>query len=257
MSGKLTPALFVGHGSPMNAIDDNEFSRMWAYLGKSLPRPQAILCISAHWETTGSRITAMADPATIHDFYGFPPQLYGKKYPAPGDPELARSIQQAISDPKVQLDYDWGLDHGTWSILCRMVPEADIPVLQLSLNSNQPPAFHYQLGWKLKYLRRQDILIIGSGNMVHNLGAMAWQETAFDWARDFDRRLTNLIQAGDHRQLIDYHTLGDNARLAIPTNEHYLPLLYILAMQEKDEPISFFCEKVTLGSISMRSLRIG
>jgi 4,5-DOPA dioxygenase extradiol len=253
---EFMPALFVGHGSPMNAIEDNAFSRAWAAMGKSLPRPQAILSISAHWQTAGSRLTAMPAPATIHDFYGFPQLLYEKQYPAAGAPDLAGSIRRAIADPTLELDFDWGLDHGTWSVLGRMFPRADVPVLQLSLDSGEPPLYHYRLGQKLKYLRGQGILIIGSGNMVHNLGVMAWQHSAFDWARDFDARLASLIRDGDHRSLTDYHTLGDGARLAIPTNEHYLPLLYVLAMQDKTDLLSFFCEQVTLGSISMRSLKL-
>ena len=257
MERELTPILFVGHGSPMNAMEDNQFSQAWDEMGRVLPRPRAILCISAHWETAGTRITAMPKPKTIHDFYGFPRPLYEKQYPAPGDPELAAGIQQALGEQSIKLDNDWGLDHGTWSVLCRMFPQADIPTLQLSLDAYQPAVFHYQLGQKLKYLRRQGILIIGSGNIVHNLGLMAWQETAFDWAQAFDTQLAALIQAGDHQRLIDYNTLGDSAHQAIPTNEHYLPLLYILAMQEKDETPFFFCEKITLGSISMRSFRLG
>jgi 4,5-DOPA dioxygenase extradiol len=251
------PILFVGHGSPTNAIEDNEFSRAWTDMGQTLPRPRAILSISAHWETAGTCVTAMPEPATLYDFRGFPRELYEKRYPAPGDPDLARSIKQAVSDPVVHLDFNWGLDHGTWSVLCHMFPQADIPVVQLSLDFDQPPAFHYQLGKKLKYLRHEGILILGSGNMVHNLGVMAWQDNAFEWARDVDAQLTARITAGDHQALIDYQTLGPNARLAVPTNEHYLPLLYILAMQEDADTLSFFCEKVTLGSISMRSLRIG
>jgi len=168
----IMPALFVGHGSPMNAVDDNEFSRKWASVGKTLPRPEAILCISAHWETTGTRITAMNEPATIYDFTGFPKPLYEMKYPASGEPDLARSIKQAIPDTVIHLDFGWGLDHGAWSILGRLFPEADIPVLQLSLDFEQPPAFHYELGRKLTFLRRQGILIVGSGNMVHNLRAV-------------------------------------------------------------------------------------
>lgn len=250
------PALFIGHGSPMNALEDNAFSRAWAELGKTVPRPRAILCISAHWETAGTRVTAMMEPATIHDFYGFPQPLYEKKYPAPGAPDLAREINQGIADPAVHLDSDWGLDHGSWAVLCRMYPEADIPVVQLSLDIKQPPAYHYQLGQKLKFLRGRNVLVIGSGNMVHNLGAMVRQPAALDWAREFDATLASLIRAGDHQQLIDYHTLGASARLAVPTNEHYLPLLYILAMQDAADRLEFFCETVTLGSISMRSLKI-
>jgi 4,5-DOPA dioxygenase extradiol len=250
---KMMPVLFVGHGNPMNAVEDNEFSRTWAEVGKRLPRPRAILCVSAHWETRGSRLTAMPAPATLHDFYGFPQPLYEMRYPAPGDPGLARSIQQAVSEPDIQLDTRWGLDHGTWSVLCRMFPSADIPVVQLSLDVARPPADHYRLGEKLKFLRGRDILVMGSGNMVHNLGVMAWDNSAFDWAQDFDALLATHIREGRHRPLIDYASLGEGARLAIPTNEHFLPLLYVLALQEESDAISFFCEKVTLGSISMRS----
>ena len=249
----LVPVLFVGHGSPMNAIEDNEFSRTWADTGKTLPRPGAILCISAHWETVGTRVTAMERPETLYDFYGFPEPLYEQRYPAPGDPDLARSIQTAIKNPTVHLDSSWGLDHGAWSVLCRMFPEADIPVVQLSLDFEQPPTFHYELGRKLKYLRKENVLIVGSGNMVHNLRTMVWDETAFDWALEFDAILTDRIRNGDHPALIDYESLGDAARLAVPTNEHYLPLLYILGILDESDKIEFFCERVTLGSISMRS----
>jgi 4,5-DOPA dioxygenase extradiol len=250
---ELMPALFVGHGSPMNAIEDNEFSKTWASVGKTLPHPEAILCISAHWETTGTRITAMDEPATLYDFAGFPQALYQIKYPAPGAPDLARSIKQAMVDTVVHLDRGWGLDHGAWSVLGRMYPDAKIPVLQLSLDFDQPPSFHYQMGHKLKYLRRQGVLIVGSGNMVHNLRNMIWEDTAFEWAREFDAQLASLIQNGDHQALVSYDTQGESARLAIPTNDHFLPLLYVLALQESTDTLSFFCDKVTLGSISMRS----
>ena len=250
------PALFVGHGSPMNAIEDNPFSQAWEALGRALPRPEAILCISAHWETHGTGVTAMPQPRTIYDFYGFPRPLYEKKYPAPGSPELARQVQQAVRTTQVVLDEAWGLDHGTWSVLCRMFPAADIPVVQLSLDHDQPPAFHYALGQELRALRRQGILIIGSGNMVHNLGVMAWQDEPFDWAQEMDAKMAQLILAKKHAALVDYEALGPSARLAIPTNEHYLPLLYVLALQEDDDQVSFFSERVTLGSISMRGVKI-
>lgn len=251
------PVLFVGHGSPMNAVEDNEFSREWAKVGKCLPTPKAILCISAHWETTGTRITAMPEPATLYDFQGFPKELYEKRYPAPGDPELARSIKKSISDVAIHLDFGWGLDHGTWSVLSRMFPQADIPVLQLSLDFDQGSLYHYELGQKLKYLRNQDVLILGSGNMVHNLRALVWKDTAFDWAEEFDSRLTEAIQSGDHQTLISYERMGDQAHLAIPTNEHFLPLLYVLALREPSDTVHFFCDRVTLGSISMRSIQFG
>lgn len=253
----LMPVLFIGHGSPMNAIEDNEFSWAWSEVGKTLPTPRAILCVSAHWETIGTRITAMPEPATLYDFQGFPKQLYEKRYPAPGSPELARSIKRTISNVVVHLDFGWGLDHGTWSVLLRMFPEAAIPVLQLSLDFDQPPAYHYQLGQKLKYLRNQGVLILGSGNMVHNLRAMVWKDTAFDWALEFNARLAEAILSGDHETMISYESMGDNAHLAVPTNEHFLPLLYVLALQEPSDAVHFFCDRVSLGSISMRSIQFG
>lgn len=253
----LMPILFVGHGSPINAIEENAFSRGWEAVGKTLPKPRAILCISAHWETTGTRVTAMPEPATLYDFQGFPTTLYEVRYPAPGSPELARSIKADIPDTAVHLDSGWGFDHGAWSVLRRMFPEADVPVLQLSLDFDQPPAFHYQLGQNLKYLRSRGVLVIGSGNMVHNLRAMVWQDTAFDWALDFDARLAGHIAAGDHKALASYEILGDHAQMAVPTNEHFLPLLYVLGMQDSSDALTFFCDKVTFGSVSMRSLRLG
>ncbi len=251
------PVLFIGHGSPLNAIEDNEFSRAWAQVGKSLPRPKVILCISAHWETTGTHVTAMELPKTIYDFYGFPQPLYEMKYPAPGSPDLARLAQKTVRSAQVLLDEEWGMDHGAWAVLCRMFPDADIPVVQLSLDRTKDPAFHYDLGKELKALRNQGVLIVGSGNMVHNLGVMAWQDMAFDWAMEFHEKLRQLILAGDHDAMIHYRKLGEAARLSIPTNEHYLPMLYVLALQDKDDQITIFTDRVTPGSISMRSLRIG
>ena len=256
-SGVTMPALFVGHGSPTNAIEDNEFSRAWSEAAKSLPRPRAILCISAHWETSGTQVTAMERPRTIHDFSGFPPSLHAKTYPAPGAPDLARLAQEAVRKTEVALDFEWGLDHGAWSVLCRMFPEADVPVVQLSLDHAQEPAYHYELGRELQGLRRKGVLIVGSGNIVHNLRQIVWQDTAYDWALEFDAKMKQLIEAGDHDAIIHYPNLGHAARLAVPTNEHYLPLLYVLALQGKGDEVSFFAEKVTLGSMSMRSVRVG
>ena len=250
------PVLFVGHGSPMNAIEDNEFSRGWAEVGRSLPRPQAILCVSAHWQTAGTQVTAMANPKTIYDFYGFPPALYQQKYPAPGSPELARLVQETVPGP-VGLDQSWGLDHGAWSVLIKMYPQADIPVVQLSLDATQPPAYHYELGRALRPLRRRGVLILGSGNAVHNLRVMCWEDRAYDWATEFDATVQRLIAGGDHRALVDYGSLGRSAALSIPTDEHYLPLLYALGAQEQGEDVQFFAERVTNCAISMRSLRIG
>lgn len=251
------PALFIGHGSPMNAIEANEFSKSWAEIGKRLPNPKAILCISAHWETFGTRVTAMDRPKTIHDFYGFPAELYQQRYSAPGSPELANSILQVVENTEVNLDFEWGLDHGTWSVLNRLFPQADVPVVQLSLDRNKSPEQHYQLGKELALFRDQGILIIGSGNMVHHLGLMTWEDTAFDWAAEFDDVLKGLILSKDHESIVNYSNLGKNTKLAIPTNEHFLPLLYVLALQQESDQLNFFAEKVTFGSISMRSLQIG
>ena len=251
------PVLFVGHGNPMNAIEDNEFSAAWEKAARSLPTPQAILCISAHWQTDGTYVTAMEHPRTIHDFYGFPPELYAQDYPASGAPVLARSIQNILGKDRVGLDHQWGLDHGAWSVLCRMFPRADIPVVQLSLDRRMGPSAHYELGRKLQDLRRQGVLIIASGNVVHNLGHLSWDASAFDWALEFDARIKALILAGDHTAIVNYKDLGPAAKLAVPTDEHYLPLLYVLALQAPDDAVSFFAEKVTLGAISMRSVKIG
>lgn len=250
------PALFIGHGSPMNAIEANEFSQSWIEIGQSLPKPQAIVCISAHWETSGSKVTAMEKPRTIHDFSGFPQALFHVDYPAAGSPALAKLIQQ-IPTSEVQPDVNWGLDHGAWSVLIRMFPEADIPVVQLSLDQNKSPKEHYELGQKLTSLRNRGVLIIGSGNIVHNLGMMRWEDVAYDWATEFDEGLKKRILSRDHLSIINYSELGRNAKLAIPTNEHFLPLLYILALQQHGDQVQFFAEKVTFGSISMRSIRIG
>ena len=251
------PVLFAGHGSPMNAVEDNEFSRAWAALGTTLPHPRAILCVSAHWETDGIRVTAMPKPKTIHDFGGFPPDLYKKQYPADGSPEWAQTTRATIRSISVERDLSWGLDHGTWAVLCRMFPAADVPVFQLSLDRTLPPERHYAIGRELAPLRERGLLIVGSGNMVHNLGMMEWTDKPFDWAAEFDATLKNLIVKHDHETLIRYDRLGSKAALAIPTNEHYLPMLYTLALQGKDEALAFFTEKVVLGSVSMRGFKIG
>ena len=248
------PVLFVGHGSPMNAIEDNAYSRAWMHMGRSLPRPRAIVCISAHWETAGTHVTAMDHPATLYDFSGFPRTLYALRYPCPGSAETAGEIRSTLSSTKVFLDFNWGLDHGAWSVLCRMFPRADVPVVQLSLDINKNPAQHYELGRELKALRRRGFLVLGSGNMVHNLRTMVWQDTAFDWALAIDERLQALIAAGEHQALVDYRRLGPASSLAIPTNEHYLPLLYILACSDPTDSVRFFADQVTLGSVSMRSV---
>ena len=251
------PALFVGHGSPTNAIEDNEFSRSWAEAGSALPRPRAILCVSAHWETQGTCVTAMRKPKTIHDFSGFPQALFEMQYPAPGSPALARLAREAVKKSFVAPDDAWGLDHGAWSVLSRMFPAADIPVVELSLDRSQRPEAHYELARDLRALRNRGVLILGSGNIVHNLGRIVWQDTAYDWGVEFDETMRRLILTADHDAIIHYDRLGQAARLAVPTNEHFLPLLYVLALREQGEAIRFFAEKVTLGAISMRSLQIG
>jgi 4,5-DOPA dioxygenase extradiol len=251
------PVLFVGHGSPMNAIEDNRWSRGWAELGTTLRRPDAILCVSAHWQTSGVMVTAMDKPKTIHDFYGFPDELANKQYPAPGAPAIARRTKDIVRKAPVALDESWGLDHGTWSVLAKMFPRADVPVLQLSLDGRQNPAWHYELARELGPLRDHGVLIIGSGNVVHNLRLLNRGISAFDWAAEFDSTVKALIDKGDHRALADYGKLGRAAQLSVPTNEHYLPLLYALAAKNDTDTLTYFNEGITMGSISMRSLAIG
>jgi 4,5-DOPA dioxygenase extradiol len=254
-----TPLLFVGHGSPMNAVEDNPFSRTWTEVGASLVRPDAILCVSAHWQTDGVMVTAMDRPRTIHDFYGFPDVLHNKLYPAPGSPDLARRAREAVAKTAVALDQSWGLDHGTWSVLARMFPHADIPVVQLSLDRTQSPAWHYELAKELRALRERGVLIVGSGNIVHNLRRLSRQsaDSGFDWAVEFDARIKELIDKGDHQGVIDYHGLGPAARLSVPTNEHFLPLLYVLALKDNTDAVTYFNDRLLMGGVSMRSLLIG
>lgn len=257
MSNTRMPVLFVGHGNPMNAIEDNEFSRAWIKVGGQLPRPKAILCISAHWETIGTMVTAMEQPKTIHDFYGFPPELFAVKYPAPGSPQLAEDIRSMVSSKKIEPDQEWGLDHGTWSVLVRMFPQADIPVLQLSLDHNLSMKAHYELGKELRSLREQGVLVVGSGNIVHNLGLVVWEDTAFEWAVEFDGKVRDWIRQDEHEPIINYTEQGRAAHLAVNSGEHYKPLLYVLGLKEAGEPVQFFAEKIWGGSLSMRSVLIG
>ena len=253
----LMPALFIGHGSPMNAIEDNVFSRSWREIVTFLPKPRAILCISAHWETMGAAVTASEWPETIHDFYGFPKALFDVQYPAPGSPELAQQIVDLLHPQFVQLDTGRGLDHGAWSVLQAMYPAADLPVLQLSLDRTRNAPSHYELAKKLQPLREQGVLIVGSGNIVHNLRVFNFNETqTYDWAIAFDQTVMNCILQRDHAALCDYSKFGQMAALSIPTAEHYLPLLYALAQQQDGEPLRFFNPGV-VSSISMRSLQIG
>lgn len=252
------PALFLGHGSPMNALEENEFVKGWRRAGSDLPKPTAILCISAHWETKGTMVTAMETPKTIHDFYGFPKTLFEVEYPAPGSPELANETKQGITNTDVGLDYEWGLDHGSWSVVKHLFPNADIPVVQMSLDYTQPASYHYNLAKEINSLRRKGVLIIGSGNMVHNLRIMNWKKPneGFDWAIEANEKLKKSILDRDHQSLINYKSKGKEMELSVPTPEHYLPLLYILALQEAREEVSLFNDKTIMGSISMTSLRI-
>lgn len=256
------PVLFIGHGSPMNAIEENEFVQAWRNLGKSLPRPKAILVVSAHWETKGTYVTAVQKPQTIHDFGGFPKALFDVQYPAPGSPELAHETKRIISKTTVGLDEKWGLDHGAWSVIRRIYPEADVPVIEMSMDYSKGPQYHYELGKQLAALRNKGVLIIGSGNMVHNLRMVAWDkmnepEYGFDWAIHANDKFKQLIQSGNHKELINYTSLGREVQLAVPTPDHYLPLLYTLALKEENEAVSFFNDKLVMGSLTMTSVKIG
>jgi 4,5-DOPA dioxygenase extradiol len=261
INGNLMPLLFLGHGSPMNAIEENEFVHGFREAAKEIPKPKAILCISAHWETKGTFVTAMQNPPTIHDFGGFPKTLFDVQYPAPGSPALAKETRKAIQSTKIELDNSWGLDHGAWSILKHMYPEANIPVIQMSLDYTRKPQFHYELAKELSALRKSGVLIIGSGNMVHNLGMVAWdklnQNFAFDWAEEANEKMKSAIISGNYAPLINFQTQGKAFDLAIPTPEHFLPLLYILSLKQKDEDLNFFNDKAPAGSLSMTSVKIG
>jgi 4,5-DOPA dioxygenase extradiol len=253
------PLLFVGHGSPMNGIEDNEFSASWKKLGKTLETPKAVLVISAHWLTRGTQITAMERPTTIHDFGGFPQELFDVQYPAPGHPAIANETVEMVKKTKVELDHDWGLDHGSWSVVRQMYPDANIPVLQFSIDYTKGPKYHYELAKELSGLRKKGVLILGSGNMVHNLRIMNWQtpDSGYDWAEEMNTKFKQLILDNNHQPLINYEALGQAARLAIPTPEHYIPLLYTLGLKEEKESLQIFNDKTMMGSISMTSLLIG
>lgn len=252
------PLLFVGHGNPMNAIEDNSLTKGWSKTANDLETPKAILCISAHWETKGTFVTMMDTPRTIHDFGGFPQELFDVQYPAPGSPELAGQLINDVKKTTVHEDHAWGLDHGTWSVLVKMYPNADIPVFQMSIDYTKPASYHYELAKELSNLRNKGVLIIGSGNIVHNLryANLGSNAKPYDWAIEFDEQAKLLIDAGDHHSLVHYEKLGKAAQLSIPTPEHYLPLLYILGLQEEHECVEFFNEEMAFGSGSMRSLLI-
>lgn len=255
------PALFLGHGNPMNAIEENEFVQGFRNVVKDIAQPQAILCVSAHWETRGTFVTAMEHPKTIHDFGGFPKELYEVEYPAPGSPELATETKQKIKSTTVGLTDDWGLDHGAWSVIKHLYPKANVPVIEMSLDYQKKPAYHYELAKELASFRSKGVLIIGSGNMVHNLHQVAWHKMnepgfGFDWALEAREKMKTLMQEGDHRALIDYEKQGQSFQMAIPTPEHFLPLLYTLALKQEDESISFFNDKAIGGSLTMTSVKI-
>lgn len=253
------PALFVGHGTPMNALENNEFTSSWAKLGECIGKPKAILVVSAHWQTRGAAVTAMSRPRTIHDFGAFPQALFDVRYPAPGDAALAERIARLLAPLPVQLDEQWGLDHGTWSILVHMYPKADVPVLQLSMDLNQPPAYHYEMGEHLRQLRDEGVLIVGTGNVVHNLGMLSFGhiDSGFDWAERFQQRCLDIVASGNDRDLIHFSTLGADAHRAIPSSDHFLPLLYVLgARDHQDDAVEFITPKCVLGSLSMMSIAL-
>ncbi len=254
------PTIFFGHGNPLNALAQNNWTLNWANIGREIPRPAAILCISAHWFIPETAVTAMPNPRTIHDFGGFPQKLFEVQYPAPGSPELADRVQKLLAPVEVKSDARWGLDHGTWSVLCHVFPNADVPIVQLSIDETQPAEFHYGLANRLAPLRDEKILIIGSGNLVHNLHAYSWgvhTPEPLDWAQRFETTAREMIESGNHEPLIDYELLGKDALLSAPTPEHFLPLIYILALQREGEKVSFPVEGFDGGSISMLSVQIG
>ena len=254
------PVLFIGHGNPMNAILDNAYTKKWRELGGKLGKPQAILVVSAHWLTKGTKVTAMEQPKTIHDFGGFPQELFDQQYKAPGSPSWAKYTKEIITSTEVGLDEEWGLDHGSWSVLLPMFPLADVPVYQLSIDYGKPISYHYEIGQQLSKLRDKGVLIIGSGNIVHNLGRVNWSGDGknYDWAVEFDTRFKDWMDKGDHKSIMDYQKLmGKTAEMAHPTNDHLLPLYYVLGLQQKGETPVYFNDTIDMGSISMRSVIIG
>jgi 4,5-DOPA dioxygenase extradiol len=255
------PVLFIGHGSPMNAIEENEFVQGWREVAKTLPKPNAILCISAHWETRGTFLTAMQKPRTIHDFGGFPQELFEVQYPAPGNPGFAEETKSLIKKTETGLDEKWGLDHGCWSVLVRMFPAANIPVIQMSLDYSRPALYHYELARELSQLRKKGVLIMGSGNMVHNLRLVDWNKMdkpgfGYEWAIEANEKMKKYILSDDHQSLINYKSQGKAFDLAIPSPEHFLPLLYALALKEGNDKTEIFNDQPVMGSLSMTSLMI-
>ncbi len=257
MENQRMPVLFIGHGSPLNAIEDNEYNRTWRKIGSALPKPKAILAISAHWETRGSFVTGSAHPHTIHDFMGFPQELFNVNYPVPGSKWLVNLVCETVKDAEVNLDHAWGLDHGTWSVLLPMFPDAQIPVVQLSLDRKQGGPFHYALGQALGRLRDEGVLILGSGNLVHNLRTATFNDSAMDWALSFDESVKNWTTQRELSPMINYEKQGREATLAINSAEHFLPYLYVLGASAPEDSVTFYNEKVTLGSVSMRCVQFG
>jgi 4,5-DOPA dioxygenase extradiol len=265
MSGNVRdermPVLFIGHGNPMNALTSNAYSRAWKAMGARLPRPKAIVSVSAHWYVSGTKVTATERPPTIHDFGGFPQALYEVEYPAPGDTNLAKRIADMLNPTRVDLDYEsWGIDHGTWTVLRRMFPKADIPVVQLSIDRTKAANFHYDLGKLLSPLRDEDVLILASGNIVHNLGAFSWsgqKVKTYPWAVEFEAKVKSNLETHNHKPLIHYESLGEDAMLSVPTPDHYLPLLYAVALWRSGEHFTFPVEGIDGGSVSMLSVQIG
>lgn len=259
---KIQPVFFIGHGSPMNGIQENEFSNNWKKIGQTIDLPSAVLVVSAHWLTRGTHVTAMQEPQTIHDFGGFPQELFAVQYPAPGSPFLAEETSKLINSTTVELDHEWGLDHGTWTVVRHMFPEANVPVLQLSIDYYKPLQYHYDLAKQLFELRKRGVLIIGSGNMIHNLRMVDWKNIdtpgfGYDWAIELNEVLKKHIVQQNHKTLIDYESMGKAALLAIPTPDHYIPMIYNLALQSDKDEISFFNDRLVAGSLNMTSFRIG
>jgi 4,5-DOPA dioxygenase extradiol len=260
MSRARMPAVFFGHGNPMNAIQRNAYTEAWRSIGQALPRPRAILSVSAHWYLPGTWVTAMDAPRTIHDFGGFPRELYQVAYPAPGDPALASRVQSLLAPLAVGRDTDWGLDHGTWSVLCHVFPEADIPVVQLSIDETQAGTFHYELGQRLAPLREEGVLVMGTGNLVHNLHAYSWGRhvvAPYDWALRFEERVRGMLREGEHGPLVAYESMGRDAVLSVPTPDHYFPLLYVIGLRHPDDAVTFPVEGFDGGSVSMLSVQVG
>lgn len=256
------PVLFLGHGSPMNAIEENEFVTGFRTAAKTIAKPSAILCISAHWETRGTYVTAMNNPPTIHDFGGFPQALFDLQYPAPGSPALAKETKSLVKKTSVELTDQWGLDHGAWSVIKHLYPHADVPVIQMSIDHYQSPQYHYELAKELAALRRKGVLIVGSGNMVHNLRMVAWDKLntdnfGYDWALEASDKMKKFILNGDHQPLINFRSQGKSFDLSIPTAEHFIPLLYTLGFQEANEEVKLFNDKAVAGALTMTSVKIG